>query len=102
MRANPILTLGMMAGALALPGAASALGLGRLTVQSSIGQPLSRKSRSASATREELDSLTRADRRSESLSAEQPCVQRRAGARPDHARARRGGEAYLRSSRRVR
>ena len=41
MRANPILTLGMVVGALALPGAAGALGLGKLTVQSSIGQPLS-------------------------------------------------------------
>jgi pilus assembly protein FimV len=58
MRANPILTLGMVAGALVLPGAAGALGLGKLTVQSSIGQPLSAQIELSAATREELDSLT--------------------------------------------
>ena len=58
MRANPILTLGMVAGALALPGAAGALGLGKLTVQSSIGQPLSAQIELGSATKEELDSLS--------------------------------------------
>ncbi len=57
MRANPILALGMVAGALALPGAAGALGLGKLTVQSSIGQPLSAQIELSAATREELDSL---------------------------------------------
>jgi pilus assembly protein FimV len=58
MRTNPILTLGMVAGALAFPGAAGALGLGKLTVQSSIGQPLSAQIELSSATKEELDSLS--------------------------------------------
>ena len=58
MRANPILTLGMVVGALALPGAVHALGLGKLTVESSIGQPLSAQIELNAATREELDSLT--------------------------------------------
>ncbi len=58
MRANRILALGMAAGALALPGAAGALGLGKLTVQSSIGQPLSARIELNSATREELDTLS--------------------------------------------
>ncbi len=58
MRANPILALGMAAGALAFPGVACALGLGKLTVQSSIGQPLSAQIELSTATKEELDSLT--------------------------------------------
>ena len=58
MRANRILALSMAAGALALPGAAGALGLGKLTVQSSIGQPLSAQIELSAATREELDSLS--------------------------------------------
>jgi pilus assembly protein FimV len=48
----------MVAGALALPGAAGALGLGKLTVQSSIGQPLSAQIELSAATKEELESLT--------------------------------------------
>lgn len=58
MRVNPLLKLGVLASALALPGAAYPLGLGRLTVQSSIGQPLSAQIALTSAAREELDSLT--------------------------------------------
>ena len=41
MRAKPIFTYSLVAGALALPGAAWALGLGKLTVDSALGQPLS-------------------------------------------------------------
>jgi pilus assembly protein FimV len=58
MRAKPIVMLGIVAGVLAIPGAACALGLGRLTVESSIGQPLVAQIQVMSATPEELDSLT--------------------------------------------
>ncbi len=58
MRVKPILQFGLVAGALALPGAAWALGLGKLTVDSALGQPLSARIELLSATREELDSLT--------------------------------------------
>ena len=40
MRAKPILTLSFIASALALSGTAAALGLGKLTVVSALGQPL--------------------------------------------------------------
>ena len=57
MRAKPIVTCGLLAGALALPGPALALGLGKLTVLSGLGQPLSAQIELTSAQRDELDSL---------------------------------------------
>jgi pilus assembly protein FimV len=57
MRAKPILTLTLLAAAMALPGTSAALGLGNLTVSSSLGQPLSARIELTSAAKEELDSL---------------------------------------------
>ncbi len=57
MRAKPILSLTLLAAALAQCGMAAALGLGRLTVQSSIGQPLSAQIELTSVAKEELDSI---------------------------------------------
>jgi pilus assembly protein FimV len=57
MRAKPILTLSLLASAMAVPGTSAALGLGNLTVNSSLGQPLSARIELTSAAREELDSL---------------------------------------------
>ncbi len=51
-------TAGLVASALALPSASWALGLGRLTVDSALGQPLSARIELTSATREELETLT--------------------------------------------
>ena len=58
MRVKPIFQFGLVAGALALPGAAWPLGLGKLTVDSALGQPLSARIELLSATKEEIDSLT--------------------------------------------
>jgi pilus assembly protein FimV len=58
MRANPIFTLSLLASALALPGTVGALGLGKLTVESALGQPLSARIDLLAPSREELDSLT--------------------------------------------
>jgi pilus assembly protein FimV len=60
MRATPIFKpcLVALALALALPGSALALGLGKLTVDSALGEPLSARVDLTSATREELDTLT--------------------------------------------
>ena len=58
MRAKPIFQLTLMAAALAAAGAVQALGLGRLTVESGLGQPLSARIDLTSATRDELDTLT--------------------------------------------
>jgi len=58
MRANPVFRLTLLAAALAAAGHAHALGLGRLTVESSLGQPLSARIELSTASREELDSLT--------------------------------------------
>jgi len=58
MRAKPVFRLTLVAAALALSGHAQALGLGRLTVDSALGQPLSARIDLTSATREDLDSLT--------------------------------------------
>ncbi len=58
MRASPKFTLSLVALALALPGSAYALGLGKLTVDSSLGQPLSARVDLTSASREEIDTLT--------------------------------------------
>ena len=57
MRRKPILTLSLLAAALALPGSAAALGLGKLTVNSALGQPLSAQIELTSAAKEDLDSL---------------------------------------------
>ena len=58
MRVKPFIAWGLLAGALALPGPVMALGLGKLTVQSSLGQPLSARIELTSASKEELDSLS--------------------------------------------
>ena len=58
MRVKPILKYGLIAGALALPGAAYPLGLGRLTVESFVGQPLVARIELLASSKEELDSLT--------------------------------------------
>ena len=58
MRANPVFRLTLLAAALAATGHVHALGLGRLTVESSLGQPLSARIELSTASREELDSLT--------------------------------------------
>ena len=57
MRAKPIITCGLLAGILAVPVPALALGLGKLTVSSGLGQPLSATIELTSAQRDELDSL---------------------------------------------
>ncbi|MGH8799838.1 MAG: type IV pilus assembly protein FimV, partial [Casimicrobiaceae bacterium] len=57
MRAKPYITCGLLAGALTLPVAAFALGLGKLTVQSGLGQPLSATIELTSAQKDELDTL---------------------------------------------
>jgi pilus assembly protein FimV len=58
MRAKPLFSYTLVASALALPAPAYALALGKLTVTSALGQPLSAQIELASATREELESLT--------------------------------------------
>jgi pilus assembly protein FimV len=57
MRAKPIFRYSLLAGVLALPGHALALGLGKLTVESALGQPLSARIELTSVAREDLDSL---------------------------------------------
>ncbi|MEO8739052.1 MAG: FimV/HubP family polar landmark protein [Casimicrobiaceae bacterium] len=57
MRAKPFVTCGLLAGVLTLPIPALTLGLGKLTVQSGLGQPLSAQIELTSAQRDELDSL---------------------------------------------
>jgi pilus assembly protein FimV len=57
MRVKPIVIYGLVAGALALPQFAHALGLGKLTVESMLGQPLSAKIELLPGSKEELDSL---------------------------------------------
>ena len=58
MRAKSFIPFGLVAVALALPSTALALGLGRLTVDSALGQPLSARIELTSATRDELESLS--------------------------------------------
>ena len=58
MRAKPILSLTLLAAALAHSGLAASLGLGKLTVQSSLGQPLSAQIELTSVAKEELDTVT--------------------------------------------
>ncbi|HLX29569.1 MAG TPA: FimV/HubP family polar landmark protein [Casimicrobiaceae bacterium] len=57
MRAKPIFTYSLVAGALAFQSQALALGLGKLTVESALGQPLSARIDLTSVSKEELDSL---------------------------------------------
>ncbi len=57
MRAKPIFTYSLIAGALALPGPALALGLGKLTVDSALGQPLSARIELTAVSKDDLDSL---------------------------------------------
>src|SRR5436309_3564884 len=58
MRAKPLLTFGLVAGALAIPPSALALGLGKLTVDSALGQPLNARIELTSVSRDELESLS--------------------------------------------
>ena len=58
MRVKPIFKYGIVAGAVALPAAAYALGLGRLTVESFVGQPLVARIELLSTTKDELDTLS--------------------------------------------
>ncbi|HTR56904.1 MAG TPA: FimV/HubP family polar landmark protein [Casimicrobiaceae bacterium] len=57
MRAKPWITCGLMAGVASLPVSALALGLGRLTVDSALGQPLSARVELTAAQKDELDTL---------------------------------------------
>ncbi|CAG0979743.1 hypothetical protein BURK1_01679 [Burkholderiales bacterium] len=58
MRAKSVFELTLLAAALVFSGAVQALGLGRLTVESGLGQPLSARIDLTSASRDELDTLT--------------------------------------------
>src|SRR5262252_1586622 len=58
MRAKPWITCGLMASVTALPLSALALGLGRLTVDSGLGQPLSARVELTAAQKDELDTLS--------------------------------------------
>jgi pilus assembly protein FimV len=57
MRAKAYITCGLLTGALTLPVSVFALGLGKLTVQSGLGQPLSATIELTSAQKDELDTL---------------------------------------------
>lgn len=57
MRAKPLISWGLLAGVWALPVTALALGLGRLSVDSGLGQPLSARVELTAAQKDELDSL---------------------------------------------
>src|SRR5262252_7987178 len=57
MRAKPIMKYSLLAGALALSSHAMAVGLGKLTVESALGQPPSARIDLTSVTKEDLDSL---------------------------------------------
>jgi pilus assembly protein FimV len=58
MRAKPLMVWGLLTGIAALPVSALALGLGKLTVDSGLGQPLSARIELTAAQKDELDSLT--------------------------------------------
>ena len=58
MRAKPLMVWGLLAGVAAMPVSAFALGLGKLTVDSGLGQPLSARIELTAAQKDELDSLT--------------------------------------------
>src|SRR3989454_2279296 len=57
MRAKPLITWGLLASVMALPMSALALGLGRLSLDSGLGQPLSARVELTAAQKDELDSL---------------------------------------------
>src|SRR6185437_4083515 len=57
MRAKPIFTYSLLAGALAFHGHVLALGLGKLTVESALGQPLSARIDLTAVSKDDLDSL---------------------------------------------
>jgi len=57
MRAKPFITWGLLASVTALPMSALALGLGRLSLDSGLGQPLSARVELTAAQKDELDSL---------------------------------------------
>src|SRR6202795_3483434 len=57
MRAKPFISGSLLAGVLTLSVPALALGLGKLTVQSGLGQPLSARIELTAAQKDELDSL---------------------------------------------
>src|SRR6266545_4078197 len=57
MRAKPLITWGLLASLTALPMSALALGLGRLSLDSGLGQPLSARVELTAAQKDELDSL---------------------------------------------
>jgi pilus assembly protein FimV len=57
MRAKPLIVWGLLAGVAVLPVSALALGLGKLTVDSNLGQPLSARIELTAAQKDELDSL---------------------------------------------
>ena len=57
MRAKPLITWGLLASVAALPMSALALGLGRLSLDSGLGQPLSARVELTAAQKDELDSL---------------------------------------------
>jgi pilus assembly protein FimV len=58
MRAKPLVIWGLLAGVFTLPATTLALGLGKLTVDSNLGQPLSAHVELTAAQKEELDSLS--------------------------------------------
>ena len=57
MRAKPLIVWGLLAGVAMPPVTAFALGLGKLTVDSSLGQPLAARIELTAAQKDELDSL---------------------------------------------
>ena len=57
MQAKPLITWGLLASVTALPMSALALGLGRLSLDSGLGQPLSARVELTAAQKDELDSL---------------------------------------------
>jgi pilus assembly protein FimV len=58
MRPKPILSLTLLAAALAMPGIAASVGLGKLTLQSALGQPLSAQIELTGVAPDELGSVT--------------------------------------------
>jgi pilus assembly protein FimV len=58
MRAKPLMVWGLLTGIAITPVSALALGLGKLTVESGLGQPLSARIELTAAQKDELDSLT--------------------------------------------
>jgi pilus assembly protein FimV len=58
MRAKPLVVWGLLCGVFSLPATTLALGLGKLTVDSNLGQPLSAHVELTAAQKEELDSLS--------------------------------------------